>query len=80
MMGDEADYILDHLLYGDDERDFENYPPREVRCRHCGSEDVYWAKDGTGRWALYNLNSRKHVCNDRVVSAVRLDAFDDLDE
>ena len=55
----------------------DSNPPREVRCRDCGSEDVYWALNNQNRWTLYNFNSRRHVCDTAVVSANRLDAFED---
>lgn len=58
----------------------DDTPPPITRCKYCGDEDVYWGQDGTGRWALYGLNSRKHVCKDGIVSAIHTDAFDDLDE
>lgn len=71
--------------YGLDDRDGwygeqDDEPLRETRCRDCLSEDVYWAKGADGRWVLYNFNSRKHVCKSNVVRAIRLDAFDDLEE
>jgi hypothetical protein len=78
----QIDDDIDGMVFADfdDGLDDDVPPPRDVRCRHCQSEDVYWAKDATGRWALYNFNSRKHVCNDGIVTSIRLDAFDDLAE
>lgn len=64
----------------DTDREDDRGPPPILRCKYCGDEDVYWGQDGTGRWALYNLNSRKHVCKDGIVSAIHTDAFDNLDE
>ena len=64
--------------YDPDSDEFDRGPPI-TRCNRCGSEDVYWGQDSTGRWALYGFNSRKHVCNDGIVSAIHTDAFDELD-
>jgi hypothetical protein len=75
----QIDDDIDGLIYSDFEDYADANPPRDVRCRRCGSEDVYWGQDGTGRWALYNLNSRKHVCKDGIISAIHLDAFNELD-
>lgn len=61
---------------GEDD-DYDAHPPRDVRCRDCGSEDVYWAQNNSGRWTLYDLSSKRHVCKDKAVSERRLDAFDD---
>ena len=74
MMGE-----LDDLPFGDDIED-GYYEPTEVACRHCGSTDVYWHKNREGRWVLYGFNSRKHQCNDRVVTEHRLDAFTEIEE
>lgn len=76
----QIDDDIDGLIYSDYEDYIDANPPRDVRCRDCGSEDVYWGQDGAGRWALYGFNSRKHVCKDKIVSALRLDAFNELDD
>jgi hypothetical protein len=74
-MGDMADYYLESADWFDDD---DAHPPREVRCRDCSSEDVYWAQNNSGRWTLYDFkSSKRHVCNSKVVSERRLDAFDD---
>lgn len=76
MMGELDDLPFDR----DDWDELADEEPCDVRCRDCQSEDVYWAKDRTGRWVLYNFNSRRHVCKSNIVSAIRLDAFDDIDD
>jgi hypothetical protein len=74
----QIDDDIDGMIYADYD-DADARPVRETRCNRCGSEDVYWGQDGTGRWALYGYNSRKHVCKDSIVSAIHNDAFDDLE-
>lgn len=68
---DDANKVYDPD-YDDDER------VCEVCCRDCGSTDVYWSLRN-GCWVLYGTNSRKHVCDPKVLSEIRLDAFGTLD-
>lgn len=57
----------------------DSYPhPRETRCRHCGSADVYWGQTPRGKWVLCNLDSKMHKCDTNTVSQARRDAFDDI--
>jgi hypothetical protein len=72
---DELMFLDDSDWYDDDEDGYRASP----KCRDCGSDDVYWAKDRTGKWVLYNTNSRRHTCDKNVLSASRASAFDQLD-
>ena len=64
-MGEMADYILES---GEIEFWTEGY--REVRCRYCGTSDVYWQKNRSGDWRLYE-NSEPHVCGEYHLGRVR---------
>lgn len=80
-MGEEADRIIEDWLSrrGDEDEYFdENDTGKQAVCRDCGSENVYWGHDSNDRWCLYNLNSRKHVCDKKLLSSIRQDAFDVL--
>lgn len=76
MMGEEADYLW--MLEEDDYYRERGSEPRETTCRDCGSTDVYWVQED-GLWVLYGTDSRRHKCNAKKLTRIRLDAFDDLD-
>lgn len=75
-MGEEADYLW--MLEQDDYYRERGSEPRDVKCRDCGSTNVYWAQEN-GLWVLYGTDSRKHKCDKKKLSAIRTDAFDPLD-
>lgn len=53
---------------------------KELRCRHCGSTDVYWA-ESRGQWVLYDFTSRRHKCRQadlESVSEKNVSAFEDI--
>lgn len=81
MMGDEADYHLMQLFDEDLQDDEEGRQPKELRCRYCGADTVYWA-ERAGKWVLYDFtSSRRHVCRERDLalrSQQIADAFEDI--
>lgn len=74
----EYDMQLDRFGMDLDLDDEECNPRKEIKCRHCGAEDVYWV-ERDGKYVLYDCSSRQHRCNEEVVKERRLEAFDDLD-
>lgn len=59
----------------------ENGYPKEIRCRHCGSDNVYWA-ESRGKLILYDIaSSRNHRCSKaglELRSANNVSAFEDI--
>jgi len=61
MMGEFAGYALEQCDW------FGDYPRETLRCKRCGSTDVYWGKrwdiEGNEKWRLMDNESNKpHVC------------------
>lgn len=78
-MGEEADWIVENLLYGsrlgDDQED-----EYEERCKFCGSDLVFWRETETG-WRLYELYGQEvkpHRCHRGLTPAKIISNFDDL--
>ena len=57
-MGDEAEWIIDSILFGGYDRD-DLDEPAEVECRYCGAE-CYWQPTEFG-WRLYK-GRKPHRC------------------
>lgn len=82
-MGEEADRIIEDILDGGYRNDGEDEPgeARELVCRHCGADTVYWA-ERAGTWTLYDFTtSRKHACRKADLKRRAeeiIDAFEDL--
>lgn len=67
------DYVDAHAGYDADQ------PRKEVKCRHCGDTNVYWV-ERDGRFVLYGVNSRRHVCEKtEEMTEKNVSAFDSLD-
>jgi len=73
MMDEFANYALEQCDW------FGDYPRETLRCKRCGSTDVYWQSivkvDGREGWRLHDEETRKpHICKPS------LDAFDVVPE
>jgi hypothetical protein len=78
-MGEIADWYLEKMMFpfdGDDDFDIDTYA-NEVKCKHCGTTEVYWGQiqgiKGTHYRLFNNGTNIQHFCN--VVSD---DEFDNL--
>lgn len=68
VMGDIADYLMDsyeHWRGSDyDDDPYGYYEKKAVKCRRCGSVDVYWHQHKNGSWCLFDTKTQKgHVCS-----------------
>lgn len=48
--------------YDEEIFDHSNYP-KEVSCKRCGAEGLFWIRGGNKKWYLYDPHEKeKHLC------------------
>lgn len=66
-MGEQADYVVSQMVEGRWHCGTVNKVLKTKTCVKCGRKGLFWRKQKSGRWWLWEQDGHWHTCNDSCV-------------